>query len=125
MTKRLAPDGLDKLTPEERQRVNREIGLRIMGITEGLRMGADELSKRAREAKDKAAEDTKAAELTHTDAAARKVAGLTHAQKSPAPSEPAAPTAPAPPAAPAPESAQLTETKSTLTGNKLGVTVAR
>ena len=90
MTKRLAPDGLDKLTVEERQRVNREIGLRIMGITEGLRMGADELKKRAKEAQDKAAED-----------------------------KPQLPSAPVPPAPPP------TETKSTLTGNKLGVTVRR
>jgi serine phosphatase RsbU (regulator of sigma subunit) len=104
MTKRLAPDGLDKLTPEERQRVNREIGLRIMGITEGLRMGAGELQRRAKEAKDKAAEDMKAAEATHTDV-------------------PTAGTKAAPPAPEAP--AQQTETKSTLRGNKLGVTVAR
>jgi hypothetical protein len=111
MMKKLAPQGLDKLTPEERQRVNREIGLRIMGITEGLRMGADELKKRATEARDKAAEDTKAAELKHVDAPAPK--------KAPAASS--APPAPAPPATPA----LVTETKSTLRGNKLGVTVAR
>lgn len=111
MTKRLAPEGLDKLTPEQRQAINREVGLRIMGITEGLRMGADELKKRANEAREKAAEDTKAAELKHSDVAP--------APKG-APAAPVAPTAPEPPAA-----AQLTETKSTLTGNKLGVTVAR
>lgn len=104
MAARLAPEGVDKMTPEERQRFNREIGLRIMGITEGLRMGAEELTKRATEAKAKAAEDLKAAEATHVDAAA--------------PVAPVAPTAPEAPLAP-------TETKSTLRGNKLGITVAR
>ncbi len=104
MTKRMAPEGLDKMTPEERQRVNREIGLRIMGITEGLRMGADELAKRAVEAKEKAAEETKKSEALHSDLPAAK---------KPA----AAPVAPLVPV--------VTETKSTLTGNKLGVTVAR
>lgn len=104
MTKRMAPEGLDKMTPEERQRVQREIGLRIMGITEGLRMGADELAKRAVEAKEKAAEETKNSEALHSDLPAAK---------KPA----AAPVAPLVPV--------VTETKSTLTGNKLGVTVAR
>lgn len=92
LTKRIAPDGLDKLTPEERQRVTREVGLRLMGVTEGLRLGAAELQKKADAAKKKAEEDSTTAEAAHT-------------------SEPA-PTWPS-------------HTKSTLTGNKLGVTVER
>ncbi len=66
LTKRLAPEGLDKLTTEERQRVTREIGMRMMGVTEGLRLGAAELQKRAEAAKEKAAEDAKLAEAKHT-----------------------------------------------------------
>ena len=92
LTRRLAPEGLDKLTPEERQRVTREIGMRMMGVTEGLRIGAAELKKRADAAKQKAAEDAKIVEAEHT-------------------SEPLA--------------ALPSQTKSTLTGNKLGVTVER
>jgi serine phosphatase RsbU (regulator of sigma subunit) len=92
LTKRLAPEGLDKLTMEERQRVTREIGMRMMGVTEGLRLGAAELQKRADATKQKAAEDAKIAEAKHT-------------------AEPSA--------------ALPSQTKATLTGNKLGVTVER
>jgi serine phosphatase RsbU (regulator of sigma subunit) len=99
------------MTPEERQRVNREVGLRIMGITEGLRMGADELGKRAKEAKDKAAEATREAEAKHPTTEISQ-------STTPAPSVAPAPDAPAAPLPP-------TETKSPLRGNKLGVTVAR
>jgi sigma-B regulation protein RsbU (phosphoserine phosphatase) len=102
MTKRLAPEGLDKLSPEDRQRVNREIGSRIMGITEGLRMGAEELQRRAEEAKEKASATAPAAVA---------------APAAPAP----APTKPAQPAQPA----QPTKTRTTLSGNRLGVTVER
>ena len=92
LTKRIAPDGLDKLSPEERARVTREIGMRMMGVTEGLRLGAAELQKKADEAKKKAEDNAKAAEATHTT--------------EPTPMLPS-------------------HTKSTLTGNKLGVTVER
>jgi serine phosphatase RsbU (regulator of sigma subunit) len=92
LTKKIAPEGLDKLTPEERQRVTREIGMRMMGITEGLRIGAAEMQKKADAAKKKVEDNAKAVEATHT-----------------AEAEPALPT----------------HTKSTLTGNKLGVTVER
>lgn len=92
LTKKIAPEGLDKLTPEERQRVTREIGMRMMGVTEGLRLGAAELQKKADAAKKKVEDTSKTAETTHT-----------------AEPEPALPS----------------HTKSTLTGNKLGVTVER
>lgn len=92
LTQRIAPEGLDKLSAEDRQRVTREVGMRLMGVTEGLRIGAAELKKKADAAKKKAEEDAKLAEASHTTEA--------------------------PAAAPA-------QTKSTLTGNKLGVTVER
>ena len=66
LTKRIAPEGLDKLSPEDRQRVTREIGMRMMGITEGLKIGAAELQKKADAAKKKAEEDSKTAEAAHT-----------------------------------------------------------
>jgi serine phosphatase RsbU (regulator of sigma subunit) len=97
MAKRMAPEGLDKLTPEERQRVQREMGLRMMGITEGIRMGAAEIAKRAEDAKQKAAE---AAKLNEAKSKSTKAAAVT----------------------PAPQPAQ---TKSSLRGNQLGVTVSR
>lgn len=92
LTKRIAPEGLDKLSPEERSRVTREIWARMMGVTEGLKIGAAELQKKADAAKRKASDDAKAAEPAHT-----------------AEEAPALPT----------------HTQSTLTGNKLGVTVER
>ena len=92
LTKRIAPDGLDKLSPEDRQRVTREIGMRMMGVTEGLRLGAAELQKKADAAKKKAEEDTKAAEAAHTSE---------------------------------PEPSLPSHTTSTLTGDKLGVTIER
>jgi len=92
LTKRIAPEGLDKLSPEERQRVTREIGMRMMGITEGLKIGAAELQKKADAAKKKAEEDSKTAEAAHTTDESAALPSLT---------------------------------KSTLTGNKLGVTVER
>lgn len=92
LTKRIAPEGLDKLTPEERQRVSREVGMRMMGVAEGLRIGAAEIQKKAEAAKIAAVESAKAAEARHTTEAPAD-----------APSH----------------------TRSTLTGNKLGVVVER
>jgi serine phosphatase RsbU (regulator of sigma subunit) len=92
LTRRIVPEGLDQLTPEERQRVSREVGMRIMGVAEGLRLGAAEIQKKAEAAKLAAAENAKAAEAAHTSEAAAQ--------------------------APA-------RTRSTLTGNKLGVVVER
>jgi hypothetical protein len=92
LTKRIAPDGLDKLSPEDRQRVSREIGMRMMGVAEGLRIGAAEIQKKAEAAKVAAAEHAKAAEATHTTEAPADVPS---------------------------------HTRSTLTGNKLGVVVER
>ena len=92
LTKRIAPEGLDKLSPEDRQRVTREIGMRMMGITEGLKIGAAELQKKADAAKKKAEEDSKTAEAAHTTDESPTLPSLT---------------------------------KSTLTGNKLGVMVER
>lgn len=92
LTKRIAPEGLDKLSAEDRQRVSREIGMRMMGVAEGLRIGAAEIQKKAEAAKALAAENAKAAEAKHTNEAPAD-----------APSH----------------------TRSTLTGNTLGVVVER
>jgi serine phosphatase RsbU (regulator of sigma subunit) len=124
------------MTPEERQRVNREIGMRIMGISEGLRMGAEELKKRAVEAKQKSIDDLKVAEERHADMPAVPATPLAPAKPGTPGAKPGTPGAkpgtpgakPATPAVtPATPTTPLppTETRSTLTGNKLGVTVAR
>lgn len=78
LTKRIAPEGLDKLSPEDRQRVSREIGMRMMGVAEGLRIGAAEIQKKAEAAKAQADENAKAAEATHTNEAPADAPSHTH-----------------------------------------------
>src|SRR5207253_27459 len=44
----MAPSGtFEQMTPEERQRVGREVNQRLMGIVQGLQLGAVELQKKA------------------------------------------------------------------------------
>ncbi|HEX6464092.1 MAG TPA: SpoIIE family protein phosphatase, partial [Vicinamibacterales bacterium] len=44
----MAPDGsFDKMTPEERQRIGREVNQRLLGIVQGIQLGAAELQKKA------------------------------------------------------------------------------
>jgi serine phosphatase RsbU (regulator of sigma subunit) len=50
--KQLAPDGkLENLTPEQKQRLGRELTQRIQGIVQGIKLGAEEVQRRAEEAK--------------------------------------------------------------------------
>ena len=61
--RQLVPSGkLDSLTPEERQRLAAEINQRMIGVVQGIRVGAAELQKRAEEAQRIAAERAKSAE---------------------------------------------------------------
>jgi serine phosphatase RsbU (regulator of sigma subunit) len=88
---------LEQMTPEERQRVGREVNQRLLGIVQGLQLTAAEVQKKAAQqhvaAAAKAAADTKAGA-----AAAAAAAASGH----PIPVAPPAPPVPAP--APAPRS---------------------
>jgi serine phosphatase RsbU (regulator of sigma subunit) len=60
---KMMPEGSTaNMTPEARQQLYRELSMRLMGITEGLKLGAAELQKKADEARQKADEDAKKAE---------------------------------------------------------------
>jgi serine phosphatase RsbU (regulator of sigma subunit) len=75
--KQIVPDGqLDNLTPEERQRVAREVNQRMLGIAQGLQLGAAGLQKKAADAEKEAA-DAQAKSQHATDATAKtaKTAG--------------------------------------------------
>ncbi len=63
MFRQFMPEGTDfsHLTPEERQRVATEVNQRMLGIVEGLRLGAQELQRKADAARQKAAADAKTA----------------------------------------------------------------
>jgi serine phosphatase RsbU (regulator of sigma subunit) len=89
--------GFEKMTPEARQQLAREVNLRMMGIAEGIRMSAEELKKKAE--------------------AAREEVPVTPA--SPAP--PAAAPRPAAPTTPRQTPAKPTTRTSTLVGNRLDV----
>jgi serine phosphatase RsbU (regulator of sigma subunit) len=95
------------LTPEERERLGREMAQRMLGVVAGLKLGAAELQRQAdatqREREAKAAETRRAA-----DAAAR-----------PAPAPPKAP-AQATPAPRSPVAAKMKKSTS-LSGNRLDV----
>ena len=51
MLRQVVPDGrIDQLKPEDRQRIAAEINQRMVGIAQGIKIGAAELEKRAKEA---------------------------------------------------------------------------
>ena len=51
MFRQIVPDGrIENLTPEQRQRIAAEMNQRMMGIAEGIKIGAAEIAKRAQEA---------------------------------------------------------------------------
>ena len=56
MFRQIVPDGrIENLTPEQRQRIAAEMNQRMMGIAEGIKIGAAEIAKRAQEAEKLAA----------------------------------------------------------------------
>ena len=101
----MAPNGtLETMTPEERQRVGREVNQRLLGIVQGLQLSAAEIQKKAEAAKQQAV----AAERASAASGAAKASGSASASASPAAPgpTPAAPTpAPTPPATPTPSRA--------------------
>jgi serine phosphatase RsbU (regulator of sigma subunit) len=103
MFRKYVPEGgFEKMTSEQRQQMARDVNQRVMGIAEGIRMSADQLEKKAEQAK-------------QTPATA------------PAPETPAPPPAPAAaapvrkPAAPPVKAPVKLTRSSVLTGNRLDV----
>jgi serine phosphatase RsbU (regulator of sigma subunit) len=94
----------EQLTPEERQRVAREVNQRMLGIVEGIKLSAAELQKQAEQTRQRADSEAQSASK-----AARTKAGASSAAATPAPPPAASPSLPAvpPPApvAPAPAAA--------------------
>lgn len=103
----LGDQGMQNLTPEQRQRVAEEVNQRMLGIVQGIKLSAVELAKQAEEAAKKTADQQ------------AKTAAVTAA--APKPAAPSKPTA-----APKPASATLLSTKkSSITGSKLDVKLER
>jgi serine phosphatase RsbU (regulator of sigma subunit) len=109
---------LERMTPEERQRVGREVNQRLLGIVQGFKISATEIQKKADVAKQvaleaKAAADAKASASVSAAAAAAPVApvapppGVSAAP--PIPAAPSAPRAPAPRVAERPEQPEKPE----------------
>lgn len=116
----MAPNGtLETMTPEERQRVGREVNQRLLGIVQGLHLTAAEIQKKAEAAKQQAAAEpgapASAAEAKVSTSASPIPAAPRFPATAPLPTPPApshtavtpgtplpppvAPLAPAPPAA--------------------------
>jgi serine phosphatase RsbU (regulator of sigma subunit) len=138
----MAPNGtFDTMTPEERQRVGREVNQRLLGIVQGIQLGAAELQKKAEAAKQQAAAEgvASAAAAAKALAANPVLPVLPGAAKVPAPKPPppsrtvVAPEKPEQPERPEPperrEKAEQPEKpmtkKAALTGTQLNVRFER
>ncbi len=124
----MAPNGsFDQMTPEERQRVGREVNQRLLGIVQGMKLGAAELQKKAEAAQKQAAvaaADAKGGPLPLGTAVVPPVAPLPPPPPSRHTAAPHSTPAPNPAAAPASASTPLTR-KSALSGTNLAVKVER
>jgi serine phosphatase RsbU (regulator of sigma subunit) len=89
----------EQLTPEERQRVAREVNQRMLGIVEGIKLSAAELQKQADEARKAAASASRRSQ--HSTGSAASSAAAATAAGPVAPPAPGA-TTPAPAQAPTP-----------------------
>jgi serine phosphatase RsbU (regulator of sigma subunit) len=107
----MAPNGsFDQMTPEERQRIGREVNQRLLGIVQGMKLSAAEIQKKAAEQRDAAVASRESASPPAPIAPAARAA-----------SPPAAPAAaPAPAPKPAPPAKPMTR-KTALTGTNLAV----
>lgn len=102
LLKELVPDGRwDSLTPEQRQKLGEELRIRILGIQEGLGLGAQALQQRAAAAEREMAE----------------VAVMI-------PAAPAPPPPPSPPSAASPAAVKVVH-KREVTGNRLDIRLER
>lgn len=98
-SKYIPEGGFDKMTPEQRQQLAREVNSRMMGIAEGIRISSEQLQKKAEEV--------------------RQAVVTSVTPPPPAPDPPA--PAPAPRPAPTQRPAKPTTRTSTLVGNRLDV----
>ena len=134
----MAPGGsFENMTPEERQQIGREVNQRLLGIVQGIQLGAAELQKKAdaaqRQAAATAAAGTKAASSSARKAApaasapgvAAPPAIATPPAVVPMPSVPAPPAPSAAPVAPRDPSAKTVTRRTALTGTNLAVKVER
>ena len=132
----LAPAGsMDQLTPEERQRIGREVNQRMLGIVQGMQLSAAEIQKKVELAKQQAAQAQGTSEEAKADAALPVLPPVPPAAPAPAapsatvvgpvpatPDVKAAPTAPATPPAPQAAAAPKPMTrKAALSGTQLNV----
>lgn len=135
----LAPGGsMDQLTPEERQRIGREVNQRMLGIVQGMQLSAAEIQKKVEVAKQQAAEASASAASKASASAGAPVPSLdpppppapavapnAPTVTAPRPVAPAAPVArPEPPAAPAPQPQPAPKPmtrKAALSGTQLNV----
>ena len=130
MFRQIVPEGRpEELTPEERQRIAAEVNQRMLGIAQGIKLGAKELQKRADEAALAAAAQTKAAEAKSA-AASRGTprvgpAAPASGAKASASGAGKTPAASATAKAATSNSTSAAKRKSSLTGNKLDVSVER
>ncbi len=109
LIREIVPGGrFEDLTPEERQKLGTEINLRLLGIQQGLQLGARALQERA--------------EVARLQAEEAALAAQPPAQAPPPSSTPAPP--PAPPAPPQVPAVALVRT-SEVSGNRLDVRVER
>ena len=104
--RQVLPEGkrYEDLTPEDRQRLAAEVNQRMLGIQQGIQIGAAELQKRATELEKEAA-----AKALSTEKPAAKPAARTAAKPGPAPAQPPA---------------EL-KRRASLTGNNIAVNVER
>jgi serine phosphatase RsbU (regulator of sigma subunit) len=102
LLRQFVPEGQwDQLSDEERRRIVGEVNQRMMGIAQGIQMGAAEAKKRAEEAQQAAAARSKALEAAGASQQARQQRAAS------------------------PALAPGTRRRTALSGNRLGVTVER
>lgn len=88
----MAPNGtLETMTPEERQRVGREVNQRLLGIVQGLQLTAAEVQKKAEAAKMQAAGERAAQAAATADAESASAPGIPATPGVPTPGPPPAP----------------------------------
>jgi len=109
LLRELVPEGtFDALTPEQRQKLGNELQIRLLGIRQGLQLGAQALQQRA-----------EAAGRQATDAAADTGAGVVSAPPPPVAGGPPVATTPLVPVTPEAQSVR----RSALSGNRLDIRV--
>ena len=110
----LGDQRLESLTPEQRQRVADEVNQRMLGIVQGIKLGASELQKQALEAAKQSA-----------DAQAKAAATQAKTAVKPVPAGRAAPVTATPPVKSTAIATGPSRRSSSLTGSKLDVKVER